>query len=181
MLFRSEKEKGKNFRFTLTTNGMSIDSDVIDFANREMSNVVLSLDGRREVHDRYRVDYQGQGSYDRIVPKFQELVRARGGKDYYMRGTFTHQNPDFLKDIDAMLDLGFDQLSMEPVVCAPRDPAALTEEDKAIVREQYERLAQKMLKRRKEGWPFTFYHYMVDLESGPCIYKRISGCGSGTE
>lgn len=176
-----EKEKGKNFRFTLTTNGMSIDSDVIDFANREMSNVVLSLDGRREVHDRYRVDYQGQGSYDRIVPKFQELVRARGGKDYYMRGTFTHQNPDFLKDIDAMLDLGFDQLSMEPVVCAPGDPAALTEEDKAIVMEQYERLAQKMLERRKEGRPFTFYHYMVDLESGPCIYKRISGCGSGTE
>lgn len=176
-----EKEKGKNFRFTLTTNGMSIDSDVIDFANREMSNVVLSLDGRREVHDRYRVDYQGQGSYDRVVPKFQELVRARGEKDYYMRGTFTHQNPDFLKDIDAMLDLGFDQLSMEPVVCAPGDPAALTEEDKAIVMEQYERLAQKMLKRRKEGRPFTFYHYMVDLESGPCIYKRISGCGSGTE
>ncbi len=176
-----EKEKGKNFRFTLTTNGVSIDSDVIDFANREMSNVVLSLDGRREVHDRYRVDYQGQGSYDRVVPKFQELVRARGGKDYYMRGTFTHQNPDFLKDIDAMLDLGFDQLSMEPVVCAPGDPAALTEEDKAIVMEQYERLAQKMLKRRKEGRPFTFYHYMVDLESGPCIYKRISGCGSGTE
>lgn len=176
-----EKEKGKNFRFTLTTNGMSIDSDVIDFANREMSNVVLSLDGRREVHDRYRVDYQGQGSYDRVVPKFQELVRARGGKDYYMRGTFTHQNPDFLKDIDAMLDLGFDQLSMEPVVCAPGDPAALTEEDKAIVMEQYERLAQKMLERRKEGRPFTFYHYMVDLESGPCIYKRISGCGSGTE
>ncbi|NBK79006.1 thioether cross-link-forming SCIFF peptide maturase [bacterium D16-76] len=176
-----EKEKGKNFRFTLTTNGMSIDSDVIDFANREMSNVVLSLDGRREVHDRYRVDYQGQGSYDRVVPKFQELVRARGEKDYYMRGTFTHQNPDFLKDIDAMLDLGFDQLSMEPVVCAPGDPAALTEEDKAIVMEQYERLAQKMLERRKEGRPFTFYHYMVDLESGPCIYKRISGCGSGTE
>ena len=108
-----EKEKGKNFRFTLTTNGMSIDSDVIDFANREMSNVVLSLDGRREVHDRYRVDYQGQGSYDRVVPKFQELVRARGGKDYYMRGTFTHQNPDFLKDIDAMLDLGFDQLCFD--------------------------------------------------------------------
>lgn len=176
-----EKEKGKNFRFTLTTNGVSIDSDVIDFANREMSNVVLSLDGRREVHDRYRVDYQGQGSYDRVVPKFQELVRARGGKNYYMRGTFTHQNPDFLKDIDAMLDLGFDQLSMEPVVCAPGDPAALTEEDKAVVMEQYERLAQKMLERRKEGRPFTFYHYMVDLESGPCIYKRISGCGSGTE
>lgn len=176
-----EKDAGKNFRFTLTTNGMGIDDDVIDFANREMHNVVLSLDGRKEVHDRFRVDYQGRGSYDTIVPKFQKLVQARGGQNYYMRGTFTHQNPDFLQDIDAMLDLGFDQLSMEPVVCAPDDPSALTEADKPIVMEQYEKLAQKMLQRRKEGRPFTFYHYMIDLESGPCIYKRISGCGSGTE
>ena len=176
-----EKEAGKNFRFTLTTNGMLIDRDVIDFANREMSNVVLSLDGRREVHDRYRVDYQGRGSYDRIVPKFQELVRARGNKNYYMRGTFTHENPDFLRDIEAMLDLGFTELSMEPVVCAPGDPAALTEEDLPVVLEQYEELAEKMLERRREGRPFTFYHYMIDLEDGPCIYKRISGCGSGTE
>ena len=176
-----EKEAGKNFRFTLTTNGMLIDRDVIDFANREMSNVVLSLDGRREVHDRYRVDYQGRGSYDRIVPKFQELVRARGNKNYYMRGTFTHENPDFLRDIEAMLDLGFTELSMEPVVCAPGDPAALTEEDLPVVLEQYEKLAEKMLERRREGRPFTFYHYMIDLEDGPCIYKRISGCGSGTE
>ena len=176
-----EKDAGKNFRFTLTTNGMGIDDDVIDFANREMHNVVLSLDGRKEVHDRFRVDYQGRGSYDTIVPKFQKLVQARGGQNYYMRGTFTHANPDFLQDIDAMLDLGFDQLSMEPVVCAPDDPSALTEADKPIVMEQYEKLAQKMLQRRKEGRPFTFYHYMIDLESGPCIYKRISGCGSGTE
>ncbi len=176
-----EKEKGKNFRFTLTTNGMLIDEDVIQFANREMHNVVLSLDGRREVHDRFRVDYQGQGSFDRIVPKFQKLVQARGNRNYYMRGTFTHWNPDFLQDIEAMLDLGFTELSMEPVVCAPEDPAALTEEDKGIVMEQYEKLAQKMLERKKAGKPFTFYHYMIDLESGPCIYKRISGCGSGTE
>ena len=176
-----EKERGKNFRFTLTTNGMLIDDDVIEFANREMSNVVLSLDGRREIHDRFRVDYAGKGSFDRIVPKFQKLVEKRGGKDYYMRGTFTHANPDFLKDIKVMLDLGFNELSMEPVVCAPGDPAELTDEDTAIVMKQYEELADLMLKRHREGRPFTFYHYMIDLTGGPCIYKRISGCGSGTE
>ena len=176
-----EKERGKNFRFTLTTNGLLIDDDVIDFANREMSNVVLSLDGRKEIHDRYRVDYAGNGSYDRIVPKFQKLVEARGGKNYYMRGTFTHRNPDFLKDIQQMLDLGFNELSMEPVVCAPGDASELTEADKPIVMEQYEKLAELMLERNRAGKPFTFYHYMIDLTGGPCIYKRISGCGSGTE
>lgn len=176
-----EKEKNKNFRFTLTTNGVLVDDDVIDFANREMSNVVLSLDGRREVHDRYRVDYAGNGSWDKIVPKFQKFVAARGGKNYYMRGTFTHANPDFLEDIKVMLDLGFSELSMEPVVAAEGDPAALTEGDKAIVLKQYEQLAELMLRRDKEGKPFTFYHYMIDLKGGPCIYKRISGCGSGTE
>lgn len=176
-----EKEKNKNFRFTLTTNGVLVDDDVIDFANREMSNVVLSLDGRREVHDRYRVDYAGNGSWDKIVPKFQKFVAARGGKNYYMRGTFTHANPDFLEDIKVMLDLGFSELSMEPVVAAEGDPAALTEEDKAVVLDQYEKLAELMLRRDKEGKPFTFYHYMIDLKGGPCIYKRISGCGSGTE
>ena len=176
-----EKEAGKNFRFTLTTNGMLIDDEVIDFANREMSNVVLSLDGRKEVHDRYRVDYAGNGSWERIVPKFQKLVRERGGRNYYMRGTFTHHNPDFLQDIRQMLDLGFTELSMEPVVCAPDDPIALTEEDRRIVLDQYEKLAELMLEREREGRPFTFYHYMIDLSGGPCIYKRISGCGSGTE
>ena len=176
-----EKEKGKNFRFTLTTNGMLIDDDVIDFANRECSNVVLSLDGRQEIHDRYRVDYAGRGSWAQIVPKFQKLVASRGGKNYYMRGTFTHANPDFLKDIQVMLDLGFNELSMEPVVCAEGDPSALTAEDLPIVLQQYEDLARLMLQRWKEGRPFTFYHYMIDLTGGPCIYKRISGCGSGTE
>ncbi len=176
-----EKQHNKNFRFTLTTNGVLIDDDVIDFANREMSNVVLSLDGRKEVHDRYRVDYAGKGSWDKIVPKFQKLVEARGGKDYYMRGTFTHANPDFLEDIRQMLELGFTELSMEPVVCAAGDPAELTEADKAIVFQQYEELAKLMLERDKAGKPFTFYHYMIDLSGGPCIYKRISGCGSGTE
>ena len=176
-----EKEHHKNFRFTLTTNGLLIDDDVIDFANREMSNVVLSLDGRKEIHDRYRVDYAGNGSWERIVPKFQKLVAARGGKNYYMRGTFTHANPDFLQDIQQMLDLGFTELSIEPVVCAPGDPSALTEEDFPVVCAQYEKLAELMLRRDKEGRPFTFYHYMLDLSGGPCIYKRISGCGSGTE
>ena len=171
----------KKFRFTLTTNGVLIDDDVIAFANKEMSNVVLSLDGRKEIHDRLRVDYAGNGSYDRIVPKFQKLVESRGGKNYYMRGTFTHANTDFTNDIFHMADLGFTELSMEPVVCAPNDPAALTAEDLPIVMQQYELLAKEMLRREKEGKGFTFYHYMLDLTSGPCIYKRISGCGSGTE
>ena len=176
-----EEPNHKKFRFTLTTNGMLIYDDVIDFVNREMSNVVLSLDGRKEIHDRLRVDYAGNGSYDRIVPRFQKLVASRGGKNYYMRGTFTHANPDFTKDVFHMADLGFTELSMEPVVCAPGDPAALTPEDLEIVKEQYELLAKDMLRREKEGKPITFYHYMLDLTGGPCVYKRISGCGSGTE
>ncbi|MBP3462002.1 MAG: thioether cross-link-forming SCIFF peptide maturase [Tyzzerella sp.] len=176
-----EKEHNKNFRFTLTTNGMLIDEDVIEFANKEMSNVVLSLDGRKEIHDLTRVDYAGNGSYDRIVPKFKELVESRGGQGYYMRGTFTHANPDFTKDVFHMADLGFTELSMEPVVSAPDDPMALTPEDLEVVKEQYEILAKEMIKRDREGRGFTFYHYMIDLTAGPCIYKRISGCGSGTE
>ena len=176
-----EKEHNKNFRFTLTTNGMLIDEDVIAFANKEMSNVVLSLDGRKEINDLKRVDYAGNGSYDKIVPKFKQLVEARGGKGYYMRGTFTHANPDFTKDVFHMADLGFTELSMEPVVSSFDDPAALTKEDLEIVKEQYEILAKEMIRRKKEGRGFTFYHYMLDLTQGPCVYKRISGCGSGTE
>ncbi len=176
-----EKIHNKNFRFTLTTNGMLIDDDVIEFSNREMSNVVLSLDGRKEIHDRLRVDYMGRGSYDTIVPKFQEFVKRRGNKNYYMRGTFTHNNVDFTEDIFHMADLGFTELSMEPVVCAPNDASALTEEDLPKLFEQYEILAKEMIKRKKNGNGFTFYHYMLDLTHGPCIYKRISGCGSGTE
>ncbi len=176
-----EKIHNKNFRFTLTTNGILIDDDVIDFCNREMSNVVLSLDGRKEVHDRLRKDYQGRGSYDIIVPKFQEFVKRREGKSYYMRGTFTHNNIDFTNDIFHMADLGFTELSMEPVVCAPEDASALTEADLPVLFEQYEILAKEMIKRKKAGNGFTFYHYMLDLTNGPCIYKRISGCGSGTE
>ena len=176
-----EKKYNKNFRFTLTTNGVLIDDDVIDFCNREMSNVVLSLDGRKEIHDRLRVDYAGNGSWDKIVPKFQKLVKARGDKSYYMRGTFTHANPDFMKDIQTMLDLGFTELSLEPVVCSETDEARLTDEDIKVVCQQYEELAKLMLQRKKEGRPFTFYHYMIDLTGGPCVYKRVSGCGSGTE
>jgi len=176
-----EKEHNKNFRFTLTTNGVLIDDEIIDFLNKEMSNVVLSLDGRRDVHDHFRKDYAGNGSYDKIVPKFQRLVEKRGGKDYYVRGTFTHNNVDFTNDIFHMADLGFSELSMEPVVCPPDDPYALTAEDLPKVLEQYEILAKEMIKRKKEGRPFTFYHYMLDLTNGPCIYKRITGCGSGTE
>ena len=176
-----EKQHNKKFRFTLTTNGVLIDDDVIDFCNREMSNVVLSLDGRKEVHDRFRVDYNNNGSFDKIVPKFKKLVEKRGNKNYYMRGTFTHYNPDFSEDIKTMLDLGFTELSMEPVVTKKGDASELTEEDLPVVLSQYEELAKLMLKKDKEGKPFTFYHYMIDLTDGPCIYKRISGCGSGTE
>ena len=176
-----EKAHGKNFRFTLTTNGVLIDDAVIDYCNRELSHGVLSLDGRKEIHDATRTDLAGHGSYDKIVPKFQKLVAARGGKNYYMRGTFTHRNPDFTKDVFHMADLGFTELSMEPVVAAPDDPMALTPADIEVVKEQYEILATEMLRRKKEGRGFTFYHYMIDLTAGPCIYKRISGCGSGTE
>ncbi len=171
----------KNFRFTLTTNGVLLDEDVIEFANKEMHNVVLSLDGRKEVHDRLRKYYNGEGSYDSIVPKFQRLVESRGGKNYYIRGTFTHSNPDFYQDILHMVELGFTELSMEPIVCDADDPSALTKEDMPILFEQYEMLAKEMIKRREEGRPITFYHYMIDLTNGPCVYKRISGCGSGTE
>ena len=177
-----EKEKKKNFRFTLTTNGVGVTDEVIEWANRECHNVVLSLDGRKEVNDRFRVDKQGRGSYDVIVPKFQKFVKERGGRGYYMRGTYTHFNTDFTNDLFHMADdLGFTELSMEPVVTSPDSPSALREEDKETLYEQYEILAKDMLRREKEGKPITFYHYMLDLAHGPCIYKRISGCGSGTE
>ena len=177
-----EKAHNKNFRFTLTTNGVKLNDEVIEWANRECYNVVLSLDGRKEVHDRFRVDRAGRGSYDRIVPNFQKFVESRGDKSYYMRGTFSHYNTDFTNDIFHMADdLGFSELSMEPVVTDPSSPSALTEEDLPVLYEQYEILAKDMLRREKDGKPITFYHYMIDLEHGPCVYKRVSGCGSGTE
>lgn len=176
-----EKEHNKNFRFTLTTNGLLVDDDVIEFANKEMHNVVLSLDGRKEVHDRLRRTVGGHGSYDVIVPKFQKFVQSRNNTGYYVRGTYTHDNIDFTKDIFHMADLGFTELSMEPVVCDPKEPYALTEADLPVLFEQYEILAKDMLRREKEGKPITFYHYMIDLTGGPCVYKRVTGCGSGTE
>ena len=176
-----EKNAGKNFRFTLTTNGVLLDDEVTEYCNREMNNVVLSLDGRREVHDRFRRFYDGRGSYDEIVPKFQRFVKKRGNRSYYVRGTFTHKNTDFTEDLFHMADLGFRELSMEPVVSKPGDPYALTEDDIPVLFEQYDILAREMLKREKEGDPITFYHYMIDLTEGPCIYKRITGCGSGFE
>ena len=176
-----EKLHGKNIRFTLTTNGVLLNDEVTEFCNKEMHNVVLSLDGRKDVNDRFRVDMAGNGSYDRIVPNFQKFVEKRGSKSYYMRGTFTHHNTDFVNDIKHMLDLGFTELSMEPVVTDPTSPSALTEEDLPVLFEQYEELARLMVKRYNEGKPFTFYHYMLDLTCGPCIYKRVAGCGSGTE
>ena len=176
-----EKNHGKNFRFTLTTNGILLDDEVMAFANREMSNVVLSLDGRKEVHDRLRVHLNGKGSYDIILPKFLKMVNLREQKDYYIRGTYTRYNTDFTKDILHMADLGFKELSMEPVVAPPDQPYALTEQDIPVLCGQYEQLAMEMLKRKQRGEGFNFYHYSVDLVKGPCIVKRISGCGVGCE
>lgn len=176
-----EKENNKHFRFTLTTNGVLLNDDVIDFLNEEMDNVVLSLDGRKEINDAKRKNINGDGSYDIIVPKFKKFVEKRGNKEYYMRGTFTRNNLDFTNDILHMADLGFTELSMEPVVSSEETDYSLREEDLDKIYEQYEILAKEMIKRKKEGNPFTFYHYMIDLSGGPCIYKRITGCGSGTE
>ncbi|MBQ9707790.1 MAG: thioether cross-link-forming SCIFF peptide maturase [Firmicutes bacterium] len=178
-----EKETGKNFRFTLTTNGILLDDEVIDFCGREMSNVVISLDGRPEVNDKMRKSNSGENTYDAILPMFKRLAEARNQKDYYVRGTYTHYNTDFASDIIHMANLGFKELSIEPVVAPPDAPYALREEDTEMLLSEYERLATEMLerKRRRDGSDFTFYHYMIDLEGGPCIVKRISGCGVGTE
>ena len=176
-----EKEAGKNFRFTLTTNGLLVDDDVIEFSNREMSNVVLSLDGCRETNDRMRKTKDGGGTYDLIVDKFKKFADARGEKEYYMRGTYTKYDLRFTDELLHMADLGFRELSMEPVVAPPEADYALSVGDAPILTEEYEKLALAMIERRRQGRPFEFYHYMVDLEGGPCIAKRISGCGVGTE
>lgn len=176
-----EKKYNKNFRFTLTTNGVLLNNEIIDFCNKEMGNIVLSLDGRKEVNDNLRVTRNNKGSYDTIVPKFQRAVEKRGALEYYLRGTYTHFNTDFSKDILHMADLGFKEISIEPVVCDPSEPYALQESDLPKLKEQYEILATEMLKRKRNGNSFTFYHYMIDLDGGPCIVKRVSGCGVGTE
>lgn len=176
-----EKIHNKNFRFTLTTNGLLINDDVIEFCNREMGNVVLSLDGRKSTNDAMRVSRNGAGSYDLIIDKFKKFADSRNQENYYMRGTYTHNNLDFSKDIIHMADMGFKELSIEPVVCSPDEPYALKDGDLPILKEQYQILADEMLKRYRKGNGFTFYHYMIDLDAGPCIVKRVSGCGVGTE
>lgn len=176
-----EKIHNKNFRFTLTTNGLLINDDVIEFCNREMGNVVLSLDGRKSTNDAMRVSRNGAGSYDLIIDKFKKFADSRNQENYYMRGTYTHNNLDFSKDIIHMADMGFKDLSIEPVVCSPDEPYALKDSDLPTLKEQYQILADEMLKRYRKGNGFTFYHYMIDLDAGPCIVKRVSGCGVGTE
>ena len=176
-----EKIHDKNFRFTLTTNGVLLDDDIMEFANREMSNVVLSVDGRKEVHDFMRPSRNGKGSYDLIVPKFQKFAESRHQDRYYVRGTFTHHNLDFSKDVLHLADLGFEQISVEPVVAPPEMDYAIQEADLPKLFAEYDALAAEMVKRKKEGKDFNFFHFMIDLEGGPCVAKRLSGCGSGTE
>lgn len=176
-----EKEYDKNFRFTITTNGMLLDDDKIDFINKEMSNVVLSIDGRKEVNDKIRVRVDGSGCYDRIMPNFKKLVEKRGDKEYYMRGTFTKYNKDFSEDVKHFVEEGFEQISVEPVVCDAKYPYALTEEDLPEVFAEYEKLAKYIIETRKNGEFFNFFHFMIDLEQGPCAIKRLRGCGCGNE
>ena len=176
-----EKVHNKNFRFTLTTNGVLLNDEIMEFCNREMGNVVLSIDGRKEVHDFMRPFRNGKGSYDLIIPKFQKFADSRNQDKYYVRGTFTHFNLDFAKDVLHLADLGFKQISVEPVVAPPEADYAIREEDLPIIFEQYDILAKEMIRREKEGRGFNFFHFMIDLTGGPCVYKRLSGCGSGTE
>lgn len=176
-----EKEYHKNFRFTITTNGLLLTDDKIEFINREMSNCVLSLDGRRDVNDRLRVKVNGKGCYDQIVPQYQKLVANRGDKDYYARGTFTKYNLDFTQDVLHMAELGFDQVSVEPVVSDPLLDYSIKEEDLPRVFEEYETLAKELIQRKKEGRGFNFFHFMIDLNQGPCAIKRLRGCGCGNE
>ncbi len=176
-----EEPYHKKFRFTLTTNGVLLNDDIIAFANQEMSNVVLSVDGRKEVHDRMRPLAGGQGSYDLVIPKFKKVAESRNQTNYYVRGTFTHFNKDFAADVCHLADMGFEQISVEPVVASESEAYALVEADIPQILEEYDKLAVELIKRHKEGKGFQFFHFMIDLKGGPCVYKRLSGCGSGTE
>lgn len=171
----------KKFRFTLTTNGVLLNDDIMEFANKEMSNVVLSIDGRREVNDNMRPFRKGQGSYDLIVPKYQKLAESRNQTNYYVRGTFTRHNLDFAEDVKHLVDLGFEQISIEPVVASPEEEYAIRDEDILRIKEEYDKLANYIIESRKAGKWFNFFHFMIDLSGGPCVAKRLSGCGSGTE
>ena len=176
-----EEANNKKFRFTLTTNGVLLNDEILDFVNKEMGNIVLSTDGRKEVHDRMRPFRNGKGSYDLIMPKFKKVAESRNQTNYYVRGTFTHYNLDFSKDVLSLADEGFKQISVEPVVASPEDAYALRTEDLPQIFEEYDKLAVEMIKREREGRGFNFFHFMIDLTGGPCVYKRLSGCGSGTE
>ena len=176
-----EEKHNKHFRFTLTTNGVLLNDEIMEFANKEMGNIVLSIDGRKDIHDMMRPFRGGQGSYDMIVPKFQKVAESRNQTNYYVRGTFTRHNLDFAEDVCHLADLGFKQISVEPVVAPPTEEYALQEEDIPQLLAEYDKLAAEMLRRHKEGKDFNFFHFMIDLQGGPCVYKRLSGCGSGTE
>lgn len=176
-----EKIHNKKFRFTLTTNGVLLNDEIMEFANKEMDNVVLSIDGRKEVNDRMRPFRSGKGSYDLIIPRFKKLADSRNQNNYYVRGTFTRNNLDFAKDVSHLAELGFKQISVEPVVSSPEEPYSIREEDIPVIFEEYDRLAKYMIEKRKEGKDFNFFHFMIDLSGGPCVAKRLSGCGSGTE
>ncbi len=176
-----EKDHDKHFRFTLTTNGVLLNDEVMEFANKEMDNVVLSIDGRKEVHDLMRPFQRGDGSYDVVLPKFLKFAESRGQNKYYARGTFTRNNLDFSKDVLHLADLGFKQISVEPVVAPENEAYALRQEDLPKLFEEYDTLAREMVERAGTDREFNFFHFMIDLEGGPCVYKRLSGCGSGTE
>lgn len=176
-----EESRNKKFRFTLTTNGVLLNDDILEFANREISNLVLSIDGRKEVHDFMRPHRGGQGSYEEVVQKFKKAAESRNQMNYYVRGTFTHHNLDFSEDVKHLADLGFEQISVEPVVADEHEEYALQKEDLPVIMEQYDKLAEELIKRHKEGKGVNFFHYMIDLQGGPCVAKRLSGCGSGTE
>lgn len=176
-----EKKYNKHINFTITTNCLALNDEMIDFINDNMHNVVLSLDGRKEVHDALRPTVNGKGSYDIIVPKATELVKRRGDKEYYVRGTFTNRNLDFTKDVDALRSLGFEQISIEPVVLAEDSPYAILENHVKAILDEYDRLADMLLESRRNGRWFNFFHFMIDLSGGPCLKKRVSGCGAGVE
>ena len=177
-----EEEFNKKFRFTLTTNGILLNDEILEFANKEMSNIVLSIDGRKEINDRMRPTRNGNGSsYDIIMPKFKKVAESRNQNNYYIRGTFTHNNLDFSKDVIHFADNGFEQISVEPVVAQPEDSYAIREEDLNQIFEEYDKLAAEVVKRKKAGNGFNFFHFMIDLNGGPCVAKRLSGCGSGCE
>lgn len=176
-----EEPNHKKFRFTLTTNGVLLDDEVLEFANKEMSNVVLSIDGRKEIHDRMRPHRGGQGSYDEVVPKYKKVAQSRNQMDYYVRGTFTRNNLDFAEDVKHLADEGFEQISVEPVVARPEEAYALRPEDVPAILKEYDELALEYIRRKKAGKGFNFFHFMINLEGGPCVAKRLSGCGSGTE